>query len=107
VDWLKALDLERAVRNVEADVRGDWYRDPWGWREATWALKRSPEVYVQRLNSSGVAAAFPIDVVKENFGTRPAMVMDPVDRVIYQAMVDRLSVELIALIAKVGGDLSW
>src|SRR5262249_24244003 len=100
-DWLNALDLERAVKNVELDMKGDWYRDPWGWPEPAWALKAKPELFQQRLSGSGVWRCQPIDVPKENFGSRPAMVMDPMDRVMYQALVDRISVEL------VGGQPAW
>lgn len=92
---MKALDLERAVKNVDIDIRGDWYRDPWGWPEVRWALKRDPETFTKRLNSEGVRRCAPIDVPKENFAVRPAIVLDPIDRVIYQALVDRLSPELI------------
>ena len=92
---MKALEIERAVRNVDIDIRGDWYRDPWGWPEVRWALKRDPETFTKRLNSEGVRRCAPIDVPKENFAVRPAIVLDPIDRVIYQALVDRLSPDLI------------
>lgn len=95
MDWLAALDLDQASKNVRIDIAGDWYRDPWGWPEIKWALKKQREIFVQRLNSQGVWRAHAIDVPKENFSTRPAIVMDPIDRLVYQAMVDRLSVDLI------------
>lgn len=95
MDWLAALDIDQALTNVGIDTKGDWYRDPWGWPELRWITKKKPETIVQRLNSSGVWRAHPIDVPKENFGTRPAIVMDPVDRLAYQALVDRLSIDLV------------
>jgi hypothetical protein len=36
-----------------------------------------------------------MDVAKENFSARPAFVVDVLDRLVYQALVDRLSVTLI------------
>ncbi len=95
IDWLSTVDLDRASANVDIDVRGDWYRDPWDWPEPKWALKRDRNVFVERLNATGVRGSVPIEVPKANFGTRPATVMDPIDRVIYQALADRLSVDLI------------
>lgn len=50
IDWLATLDLDRAARNVEIDIRGDWYRDPWNWPETKWALKRDRTVF--KLNLS-------------------------------------------------------
>src|SRR5205085_12503162 len=50
---------------------------------------------VPHLNSRSVRRAARLDVAKENFGTRPALVMDPLDRLLYQALIDRLSVKLI------------
>lgn len=49
-----------------------------------------PETFTKRLNSEGVRRCSPIDVPMENFAVRPAIVLDPIDRVIYQALVDRL-----------------
>lgn len=59
-------------------------------------MKRNhPEIAVRRLNGEGVAYAARIDVAKENFGIRPAIIMDPIDRLIYQALVDHFSLQLI------------
>lgn len=91
MDWLKVLDFERALRNCQVDMLGDWYRDPWAWAEARWCVEKRPDLLVSRLNSTGVRRAVRLDVAKENFGIRPAIVMDPIDRLIYQALVDRIS----------------
>jgi hypothetical protein len=101
VDWLEALDIGLAVRNCHNDLIGEWYRDPWSWPELKWVPQRRPQLIVSRLNSAGASRASPIDVPKENFGMRPALVMDPIDRLAYQAMTDRFSVALI------GGLPSW
>lgn len=95
VDWLTILDIKRAAANCRTDIFGDWYRDPWAWPELEW-LAGHPDAVVQRLNSSGVRRLAPINVAKENFVLRPASVLDIVDRLVYQALVDRLSVKLLA-----------
>jgi hypothetical protein len=51
---------------------------------------------VERLNATGVFHALKIDVAKENFATRPALILDASDRLAYQALIDRVSKELIS-----------
>ena len=94
VDWQEVLDLDLALRNCRTDITGDWYRDPWGWPEMDWVVTQRPDVAITRLNGAGARFAAEIDVPKENFGNRPALVLDPVDRLIYQAIVDSLSSDL-------------
>jgi Reverse transcriptase (RNA-dependent DNA polymerase) len=94
MDWIKAINIDRALSNVHTDIIGDWYYDPWGWAELT-AGQRLVDTVVQRLNSKGVRDTATIDVAKHNFGTRPAVVMDPIDRLAYQALVDTTSKVLI------------
>lgn len=101
MEWLDTLDLERALVNCHREMIGDWYRDPWGWPELDWVVKSEPQLLVARLNSEGIRTPAKLDVPKENFATRPAVVIDPLDRLAYQALVDTVSVSLI-------GDLrSW
>lgn len=95
VEWAKALDLERAKQNIHSEYPGDWYRDPWGWPEIDWLCDRRPDLLVERLESGESMRPAKIDVAKENFGVRPAVVLDPVDRVAYQALVDSVSHDLI------------
>jgi hypothetical protein len=96
IDWPSALDFDRAIQNVHTDILHDWFRDPWGWPELDWVVNgHLPQFAVPRLNATGVKAAAKLDVPKENFSLRPAIVFDPLDRLIYQALVDRLSVGLI------------
>lgn len=95
IDWLQALDVGRAFSNCHADLYGDWYRDPWQWPEMRWFAKTSPELIGARVNSDHIARVSMLDVPKENFATRPAIVMDPLDRLIYQALVDYGSIELV------------
>lgn len=94
MDWIRELDLQQALHNCRNDMAGDWYRDPWAWPELDWVANNQPELVVPRLNGSGARRVAKIDVAKENFGIRPAVVLDPIDRLIYQALVDKLSVQL-------------
>ncbi len=94
-DWLSVVDLKRALVNCHTDIVGDWYRDPWSWPELKWVAEKRPDMVVARLNGGGVHRSTNLDVPKENFATRPAIVMDPIDRLIYQALVDKLSGSLI------------
>jgi hypothetical protein len=80
---------------------GDWHRDPWAWPELNWVAKNHPEFLYERLSATGVRAPALLDVVKENFVLRPAVVLDPVDRLCYQALVDRESVKLVGALAPI------
>jgi hypothetical protein len=95
VEWESVLDLELAMANVRSDMAGDWYRDPWGWPEYDFVMSGKRELIYQRLDANGARRAAKIDVAKENFATRPAIVMEPLDRLAYQALVDRQSKSLI------------
>lgn len=96
VNWSETLNLERALVNCRNDIVGDWYRDPYGWPELNWVLKANREdLLVSRLNADRVGRVLRLDVPKENFAYRPAVILDPLDRLCYQALVDRLSVGLI------------
>jgi hypothetical protein len=100
MDWLKAVDVTKAAANCHTDMIGDWYRDPWGWPELAWvAAHGQVEFLLPALNDSGVRHAARLDVAKENFGIRPATVLDPLDRLVYQALVDRISAKLIGPMA--------
>ncbi|RSM46338.1 hypothetical protein DMA12_11110 [Amycolatopsis balhimycina DSM 5908] len=77
----------------------DWHHDPWGWPELSYICQREREIAFGHCNATGMQHVDLIDVPKENWGTRPAVVLDTSDRLIYQAIVDRLSLDLI-------GDLS-
>lgn len=95
-NWIEILDLETSLKNVRTDIFGDWHRDPWGWPEHEWLLSEHGRSHVvQALDSEGIRRVATLDVPKENFATRPAVVFDPVDRLVYQALVDRISVKVI------------
>ncbi|MEY2500623.1 MAG: hypothetical protein QOI07_957 [Verrucomicrobiota bacterium] len=86
------LDVPAAARNVREDIEGDWYQDPWGWPEIEW-LGHSWQHVIDRLRSDLAGWSVPMDVSKAGGGVRPAMVINPLDRVAFQALVDELSVE--------------
>ncbi len=99
IDWLRALDLDLAHENLEAELVGDWHKDPWGWPELDYVHNKEPSLLAQNCSDEGSKKVALIDVPKESWGTRPAVVLDPLDRLMYQSLVDRLSINLI-------GDLS-
>ncbi|MEO0592667.1 MAG: RNA-directed DNA polymerase [Myxococcota bacterium] len=97
MDWHDVVDFQRAAKNVYMDVEGDWYRDPWSWWEIQWLLetddgKATITEHAERKRMFDVSL---LDVPKERFGTRPAVVIHPIDRLLTQACVDRMSVKLI------------
>ena len=47
------------------------------------------------MKARGARRAALIDVPKENWGSRPAVVLDILDRLTYHSLVDRLSIDLI------------
>jgi hypothetical protein len=101
IDWAKILNPVRAVENLRQEMTGDWYRDPWGWPEYEFLLDGNLHWLTVRANSNVLRRVMQIDVPKENFGIRPAVIIEPLDRVLYQSLVDAVSKDLI-------GDLpSW
>jgi hypothetical protein len=99
MDWSKALDLDQAVTNVRTEFPGDWHQDPWEWPELGFLTKKQPGLVYENCKSNGSRRVSLLDVPKENWGTRPAVVLDIVDRLTYQALVDHLSVDLIGNMA--------
>ncbi|AYF26125.1 hypothetical protein CSH63_01340 [Micromonospora tulbaghiae] len=95
MSWASSLDLDRALTACHQDLLGDWFRDPWGWPELDWVVSSRRDLVEARLGSTDVRAISKIDVPKENFGIRPAVVMDPLDRLVYQALVGQISQPLI------------
>ena len=77
--WGNMLDIPCAVSNLQREAIGDWHRDPWGWPEYTFLVKH-PELVHDRLGAFAVSPVVLLDVPKENFAARPAVVLDPTDR---------------------------
>ncbi|MGH3670094.1 MAG: reverse transcriptase domain-containing protein [Pseudonocardiaceae bacterium] len=93
-DWFNALDFKQALANLHYEFPGDWHRDPWGWPELEFLLAGGGDALRDFCNADSASEPALLDVPKENWGTRPAIVLNPVDRLTYQALVDRLSVEI-------------
>ena len=94
MDWASVLDFETSAKNVRGEFYGDWFRDPWEWPEIKYLLA-SPELLREHIATVHTHAPALIDVPKENWGTRPAVVLSIEDRLTYQALVDAVSVDLI------------
>jgi hypothetical protein len=61
--------------------------------------------FARRARASGIRYVTKIDVPKENFGIRPALIMEPLDRLLYQSLVDATSLESIGNLA--GWTYGW
>lgn len=98
--WTESLDLRQAAANLRTEMgSNDWHEDPWGWPELDFIVNESPSLLTDWALSQGIGRSDPIDVPKANWGIRPAIVLNLLDRLLYQALVDKLSTKLI-------GDLS-
>lgn len=95
IDWIEALKPSRAVGNLRVETKGDWYRDPWGWPEFGFLLDHPDWLEAHARSHQRTRRVVKLDVPKENFGMRPAVVIDPLDRVLYQGLVDAASKKLI------------
>src|SRR5260370_13565748 len=81
--------------NLRVDITGDWFRDPWGWPEYDYVLDGHLDQLGARARATGTRRVAKIDVPKENFGIRPAVVLDPIDRMLFQGLVDMNTSKLI------------
>jgi hypothetical protein len=96
IDWIRALNPSRAVGNLRFEMAGDWYRDPWGWPEFSFIVEDHLDLLESHARTrQGTRRVVKLDVPKENFGMRPAVVMEPLDRILYQGLVDASSKKLI------------
>ena len=100
MDWGNALDIGQGLKNVHTDVVGDWHIDPWGWPELDWAAGRGRAEFLDRLRGTDRSLLATVDVGKPKFGTRPAVILDPLDRLAYQCIIDRLSKRAIGDLAE-------
>jgi hypothetical protein len=85
------LEFDQAIKNVIADVEQDWYRDPFKWPELS---SVNPESLGKRLKSSFCGWSFAMDVPKQREGSRPALIVNPLDRVALQCLADQLSLSI-------------
>jgi hypothetical protein len=89
--WLGTLNLSQAVSNVLTDSFGDWYRDPWGWPELSFLSDGGRVHVLTRAMKGPTGAATALDVPKTPTKARPAVILDLIDRVLYQACVDSVA----------------
>ncbi|CAM3377964.1 reverse transcriptase domain-containing protein [Mycobacterium colombiense] len=88
------LDLNSGRELAAKELYGDWYRDPWGWPEILskeFVAKLDPEQDLG-IDKANVASSlkphfYPIDLPKTYLGVRPAVVQDPLSRLVYNAAV--------------------
>lgn len=96
IDWIEALKPNRAVGNLRVEATGDWYRDPWGWPEFRFLIDGHLDLLESHARSrQRIRRVVRLNVPKENFGMRPAVVIEPLDRLLYQGLVDAVSKRLI------------
>lgn len=91
------LNIWRAIQRLKNDLKDDWFQDPINFR-----FLLSKKFFYKRLENyinknkvyrpSSLAKHF--TVPKSGYSTRPAIETSFIDRIIYQAYVDRLSEEL-------------
>lgn len=97
--WIGNVDPVQGVKNLAKDYPGDWHKDPWLWPEHTYLLKPGAELLTHWFHNPSAHTPSIVDVPKDNWGRRPAVVLHPIDKIGYQTLVDFLSVKLV-------GDLS-
>ncbi len=87
---------------LKQEMFGDWYRDPWGWPELTnvdFIASLDPEtdlgVNLKDSRTLGINPHFHTFTVPKSFlGVRPAVVQDPVSRLLYSAAVGASATKL-------------
>jgi hypothetical protein len=90
-----ALDFAQASENVLSDAKGDWFKDPWGLPEIAWLSRSGQHVLNATLIMRDLAVyGTPADVPKSAYTHRPATILDPLGRLVYQAIVDAASAQL-------------
>ncbi len=99
-DWFEEIDFSRVMQTLREEATGDWYHDPWAWAEYDYLESTQWRSVVARIRKPVAAnTVSSLMIPKENFGLRPAIVVDILDRVAYQSIVDSLSERLIGSLA--------
>ncbi|WP_181439599.1 RNA-directed DNA polymerase [Curtobacterium sp. MCBD17_032] len=94
------MDFADAARLVESEIFGDWYRDPWGWPELRVSeMEDLDPADVGLIVGKGARWEFEpsfhsFEIPKSFFGQRPAVLLDPVSRLLFAAAVQRFAVQL-------------
>ena len=87
------LDLSRARRRIQTDVVSDFILAPHYSAIYEYAGADIEELTLEQLKSGKFSPSLPftIDVPKSTGSTRPGSILQPVDRMVYQAMVDAIA----------------
>ncbi|QEF98878.1 Reverse transcriptase (RNA-dependent DNA polymerase) [Stieleria maiorica] len=85
---IPSIDISKARKNVLEDVKQDWFSDPWGWPEFE---RLRDESVGKRLEEDECGWTFALDVPKSSDGSRPSILLNPVDRIAFQCLSDELS----------------
>ncbi|WP_020521659.1 RNA-directed DNA polymerase [Catelliglobosispora koreensis] len=89
------LDLQAGCNIALDEMYGDWYRDPWAWVEFQWLSGNASKFDLKDLlkkadgeYSLAVPPGFHLtEVPKNRLGVRPAVIQDPLTRVLYATAV--------------------
>ena len=104
---MQGLDIAAGATIFVREIYGDWFRDPWDWFEVR-ALADDPQLidldkFVRKDKDQGAALRNPasftlIEVPKNSLAVRPAVLIDPLTRLLYAAsaapQLNRLHAEL-------------
>ena len=84
------LDWTLAIRRFSMDIRDDFFPDPYEYSDLTSQPKRTQEAILGRLSTFYPKTASRFDVPKKGLTLRESFYIDPLDRIIYQALIDRI-----------------
>ncbi len=85
-----------AARNVYNDLHGDWYFDRWLWPELWQAVRSKRRRPIVEGFGSAPRWSIPVRVSKADGSVRPAVLLHPNDRMVFQALVDAVAGSLAA-----------
>jgi hypothetical protein len=93
---MHGLDIAVGAKTFVREIYGDWFRDPWDWFEIR-ALVENPlllnlDEFVRKDRAQGATLRNPasftlIEVPKNDLAVRPAVIIDPLTRLLYAASV--------------------
>lgn len=89
------LDLVGGAKICIGEMYGDWYRDPWGWIEYQWVSTQSAKIAeadLIRTSNKGTYIRHPAhfdltEIPKNRLAVRPAVIIDPLTRLLFSASV--------------------
>ena len=82
------LDFALALRRFGRDIRDDWFKDALEYEDV---LALTDDELALALEDYQPSAADSFDVPKRGLTLRPCLQMEPLDRIVYQALVDPLA----------------